>query len=117
MSISMMPSDEFVRYLREFRDVLLGVARQTTSPASHAASLAAAKLDNLALDTAAGKRTRTVIDLEFGKVLLSLADKNADVFAALLADGPAIPDDILDDVMEPEPEEVAEDDTEVEITE
>src|SRR5207253_10632211 len=77
MPVPMMPSDELVRLLREFRDSLLIVARKSVGPAVQAAAGAAAKLDNLALDTAEGKRTRAVIDRELSRVLLSLADKNA----------------------------------------
>ena len=96
MPVPMMPSDELVRLLREFRDSLLIVARKSVGPAVQAAAGAAAKLDNLALDTAEGKRTRAVIDRELSRVLLSLADKNADVFTALLAEMPDMPDDVME---------------------
>jgi hypothetical protein len=98
MQISMMPSAELVNLLREFRNSLLGVARQSVGPAVQAAAGAAAKIDRLATETAAGKRTRDVIDREFSKILLSLADKHADVFAALLAAIPDLPDDVAEDL-------------------
>src|SRR5262245_28218323 len=97
MRVSTMPSAELAPLLRKFRDSLLVVARKSSGPAVQAAAGAAAKLDKLASDTLAAKRTRDVIDHEFSKILLSLADKNADVFAALLAEVPDMPDDVKDE--------------------
>ncbi len=90
MTISTMDAATLVRLFRLFRDELLQVGRVFAGPEKKAAGVTAAKLDQMARDVAAGKRTRSVIDTEFSRLLLSLGMSAPEVLAALIDRRPDI---------------------------
>ncbi len=76
MNISTIDAQQLVRRFRNLRNALLRAGRTLEVKQRQAIGKVAAQLDQLALDVKSGKRSRTVIDTEFSRILLRMGGMN-----------------------------------------